>query len=103
MFHFGLVKYDVLGHRKLRGFMLLACYDVFQLCLLASGGPFGGAGGASWRFCGRLGCSRGSVGELLGSLARPWGGSWWPLGVSWGPWGVPRESWDLILALLKVL
>ena len=103
MLHFHLVKYDVLGHRKLRGFMLFACYDVFKRCLLASGVIWGQLEGPSGVFCGRFGCSMGSFGELLGSLGRPWGGSWWLLGVSWGPSGGPRKSLDLNLARFRLL
>ena len=44
------------------------------------------------RFCAHLGSSTGTLGALLWSLGRPWGGSWVVPGVSRVG---PRQSWGV--------
>ena len=82
MLHYYLVKYDALGHRKLRRFMFFAGYDLSKRCLAASeviwwglsgvGGAFvltwGPPRGLSGRPCGVWGVLGEALGWSLGSL-----------------------------------
>ena len=87
MLHLHLVKYDVLGHRELRSFMLFARYDSFFDAFCQLRRPFGGGlegllafWGSFWvlrrKLRGALGASRVSLGSPLvvfGRLLGPLG------------------------------